>query len=653
MQLFNIIILLLLIHTIVHLIRGGKSQVLSCGLFGYLSSPEHSTFNWDKFNHLGLDNDERGGDSIGRAVGENVVKHVNNKKAKTTYQEYVIEHKNSEPSHIALGHTRKASVGVISEATAQPVVLNIPDSPDGGRFIMVHNGTLYNHEALADKYGVTKIGKSDSMILAEILMNHGTQVLKEYEGAAALIWRDDRFPNSLFLFKGESLGFNGKLSEERPLYYYQESENSMYISSKPDGLYFIGGDADNVYDFDTNKLYEIYEGVIVDETIIDRSKCSQIRKWEPVVNNYVKKHFNKSDNNAYEYSQRSFYENEEYWSAYESGESAVINTTALPKIYEEGVVMYNTEFQIVFGQMRYWFWKRDANNINQKHLANGIIALDKFGYKKVNENADPETHRIYFFFDGIMLKNKSAWKTVNKMFKAKPYDDSYNNNKIVSKYSVYPICTIGGKVKIQNTIWSSDPAKDADPQYFTGSVRPIFSYYEYTFNRGDLTKRVSLGSKTPPQTFSKDVDVNKAPMVVVSGLIKNSQNLEPKSSIILPQNYAPASNTELKLVKTNVDVESIYEKEQIPFETGETNATANVVEEEESTVDPIVQKEINETMCTIMIALDDCKSSLETIGDDSVDLKTVVENLSKIEDVLYNRNQFFQKKQLLIAYEEF
>jgi len=648
MQLFNIILLLLLIHTIVYVIRGGRSQILSCGLFSYISSPEHSTFSWDKFNHLGLDNDERGGDSIGRVVGETVVKHVNNKKAKTTYQEYVIDHKNGDPSHIAIGHTRKASVGVISEATAQPVVLDLPDN-QGGRFIMVHNGTLHNHEALADKHGVTKLGKSDSMILAEIIMNHGTAVLKEYEGAAALIWRDDRFPNTLFVFKGESLGFNSKLSEERPLYYYQETDDSMYISSRPDGLYFIGGDVDNVFDFDTNTLYEIYEGVIISETVIDRTKCSQVKKWEPVTPTYTKKRYNGYNESDYAYSQASFYENGGWDNDWDTESTTVNDFRRLPKIFEEGVVMFNTDYQIVFGQLRYWFWKKDDKLVNNKHLADGIYELDEFGYKKIPGSST--VCRPYFFFNGIMLKNKSAYKTVNKMFRNKTYIDSYQNNKVVSKYSTYPICSINN-IKIQNTVWTSASNGIEVAQYFSGIIKPLFSYYEYTFCNGDLTVRKSLGEKTKPSKETAIIMPYQAKMTVVSGLIKHSHSLPPSSAIVLPQNFSTVEKPKDPVrIITAANIDSIYETEKMPFDA-EIKPTPIESKEEEEAVDPLVQKEINDVMSTIMMAFDACKSSLENTGDDSLALRTVVENLTKIEDVLYNNNQILQKKILLISYED-
>ena len=61
----NIITTLLILHTLLYMVGPKKSTILACGLFAYLSVRDNHTFSWDKFNHLGLDNDERGGDSIG------------------------------------------------------------------------------------------------------------------------------------------------------------------------------------------------------------------------------------------------------------------------------------------------------------------------------------------------------------------------------------------------------------------------------------------------------------------------------------------------------------------------------------------------------------------------------------------------------------
>ena len=152
-----------------------------CGLFGYISK-NPKKFNWDKFNILGFENDSRGGDSIGRVINNNVERWVNDKSTKTLYRDYVVRFKNPDIKNIkiALGHTRKASVGKASIDLAQPVVLPVNlENGDVGSFIMIHNGTLYNHEELAEKYNVSHKDVSDSMVLAEIIRDHGFSLLSE------------------------------------------------------------------------------------------------------------------------------------------------------------------------------------------------------------------------------------------------------------------------------------------------------------------------------------------------------------------------------------------------------------------------------------------------------------------------------------------
>jgi len=391
-----------------------------CGLFAYNSIRDNHSFSWDKFNHLGLDNDERGGDSIGRVVGETIDKFVS-KKAKTTYQDYVINTKNSDPSHIALGHTRKASVGEISEATAQPVVLDLPDG--SGRFIMIHNGTLHNWEELAKKYGIDKKGKSDSMVFAEIIMNYGFGVLLEYNGAAAIIIKDDREPDTLKVFKGLSKTYGVKVEEERPLCYYQESETSMYISSKCDGLYFIGGDADNVVDFEPNKLYTIFGGQIISEQVFDRKDCSQNKIWPTTTcvntaNNFSTKHYGYSRND----DRDDGYGNAEaiaayYESAYPSTKEPIKLSIKKDPIHKN----YNPK-KIICARLRYYFM---FDGVTPTY-ANGIINLDESGVK--GEYACASDEKPYYFYRGIKLKDKDAFdKCRRNLGKARHFNDTEMN----------------------------------------------------------------------------------------------------------------------------------------------------------------------------------------------------------------------------------
>jgi len=333
-----------------------------CGLFAYISQKDNHNFNWDKFNHLGLDNDERGGDSVGRIIGDDIVKFVNNKKAKTTYQDYVINHKNPDPHHIAIGHTRKASVGIANVANAQPIVV---DLGDGGKFVMVHNGTLWNWEDLAKEFNITSAGKTDSMVLAEIISANGFDVLTKYDGAAALIIKDDREPDTIKVFRGASKNFSGKVDEERPLFYYQESDNGMYISSKEDGLYFIGGDVDTVFEFEPNILYTIFEGKIINQVKYDRSNSSSVRVWPA----------KKVETTFYSTRQSRYAEDDDYSEYYEKRPfKSVENVVNRSNIKTDLIPVYTNDRKIIHGRLRYWFRK---NSYSEPYLANGIYRLDE------------------------------------------------------------------------------------------------------------------------------------------------------------------------------------------------------------------------------------------------------------------------------------
>lgn len=50
-------------------------------------------------------------------------------------------------SSVAFGHCRKASVGIIDETTAQPVVLT--NANGKVEYVLMHNGTIYNYKELA------------------------------------------------------------------------------------------------------------------------------------------------------------------------------------------------------------------------------------------------------------------------------------------------------------------------------------------------------------------------------------------------------------------------------------------------------------------------------------------------------------------------
>ena len=89
---------------------------------------------------------------------------------------------NVTTAKIALGHDRKASVGGITLEKAHPIIIeeDVPvaegEEPRKEiKFVMVHNGTIYDYEALAKKYipDIDVKGMSDSQVIARILYYAG------------------------------------------------------------------------------------------------------------------------------------------------------------------------------------------------------------------------------------------------------------------------------------------------------------------------------------------------------------------------------------------------------------------------------------------------------------------------------------------------
>ena len=120
----NITLILLLLHYIGLHIFKPKLDTLNCGIGGYIGN----NFNKYKFNILGLYNDTRGGDSCGIVYEDNNNIEVKYGHDKTKFYKNFVESGelkdvNLQSPNFALLHCRKASVGGVSLATAQPVVI--------------------------------------------------------------------------------------------------------------------------------------------------------------------------------------------------------------------------------------------------------------------------------------------------------------------------------------------------------------------------------------------------------------------------------------------------------------------------------------------------------------------------------------------------
>lgn len=289
----QIILILLFLHYMGLLLFKPKSDRLYCGLIGWTGkNPEK--FNKAKFDILGLYNNSRGGDSCGVSTDGEIYYGLKETK---NYEKFIVEKDYLKPKVIptVIGHTRRLSLGVANEDNAHP--FGYGKYKEGFKFIFAHNGTLYNHEDLAKEYDIDhRLGKineynidvldrykNDSEILGEcIYKSKSIKILDKYIGGAAILFQDLAKPNIMYAFHGasrkETTDENPQKFEERPLYYYKETRNSLYISSMPEALVAIGGIiGKTVFEFDFNKVYEIKDGDI-DNAVhfkVDRNNAAQ------------------------------------------------------------------------------------------------------------------------------------------------------------------------------------------------------------------------------------------------------------------------------------------------------------------------------------------------------------------------------------------
>lgn len=250
-----------------------------CGIFGQINF-KRSTFNKTIFNTLGIANDTRGGDSCGIFVDKQVEYGVNNKKL---YQNFFLDSeilKKTKDCKIAFGHCRKTSVGKTSLETAQPVVIKEGDEI---KYVLMHNGTIYNYEELAKKYipDIDIKGMTDSQVMARIFYHKGYDALSEYNGGAVFViadYRENPDNPRIFVWKGESKqsNYQKEITEERP-FYYITTKSSVYFSSIAS---FLEGFINNVcWTIKANSLLEFIGEDLYIVKDYSRSNAQQIKEF--------------------------------------------------------------------------------------------------------------------------------------------------------------------------------------------------------------------------------------------------------------------------------------------------------------------------------------------------------------------------------------
>lgn len=344
-----------------------------CGIAGIVNKMPRA-FDYSAFCVLGIANDSRGGDSCGVFIDGKYEYGVDKSKYFSNYFLGSDLLYNVDRASIALVHCRKASVGTISKETAQPVI--IKDDYGNVEYVLMHNGTIYNYQELAEKYipDIDITGMTDSQVMAHIFYNAGYESLNEYNGGAVFAIVDYRgYSPKVMLFKGASkkTKYAKEVQEERPLYYCVDKlKRELIFSSIGIHLVALRKECD-VYSLKENTLFE-FNG-----------------KGLSVVKYY-------SRENAFQQKESS---------------------------YKEGV--YNGS--ILFRESSNWDGFVSINRGNNTYMfhdkpLHGKVYLTNYGKVESHSKKSPKNYEM-FFFGGVALKNSYCFRFLSNLRKESKFSD--------------------------------------------------------------------------------------------------------------------------------------------------------------------------------------------------------------------------------------
>tara|TARA_R110000851_G_scaffold150897_2_gene291887 strand:- start:43831 stop:45894 length:2064 start_codon:yes stop_codon:yes gene_type:complete len=569
----NIIMLYVMFQMLMNLLSSKKSNTLGCGNFGW-TGDDVKKFNMDKFNILGIMNEDRGKNSCGVYVDGKLYKGddigVNNI---ALYGDMMKTLKFPSPKKfpVIMGHTRAASRGGIkSVENTHPFIFK---TPAGDNFVGAHNGTLDNHTFLADRYDIEKTDdnnrlKVDSEILLEILSqtsenNKNVRVLQEYKGRAALVMFNEKEPDEMWFWRGKSKQHeyaSAKAEEERPLHIYMPETGSMYWSSEIRPLEMIANkkhtdDDCKILSFKTNVLYKIKGGVISESSSIDREnnkKFATTYEYNTYINSKKKKNekgdnkkkenitpvirmapstsdrnaemFNQNknrlpttDSNSLNNFEKKMCKNIFYEKIIRAGDDATINDIIYENLrYKQNNILVKDGVYI-YSTQRGFIFLSDSVKVARTKIANFTLKNEK------DENVyfgNQEKLTLFYMINGILLEKELDYLTT--MEKG---SDKFSISQL-SHMSLYPVCRLITPLQLKTDktdillnergYFINKIIKDAS----VCSMRkfsPLGSTYTYTVKNGDLED--STFSMLPNKICSSFTVLNE-------GLHLESENFE-------------------------------------------------------------------------------------------------------------------------------
>lgn len=377
-----------------------------CGIWGQINVKK-SKFNKTLFNVLGIHNDTRGGDSCGIFIDGKTEYGVNEKKLYSKFFNNSELIKNTTHCKIALGHCRKASVGVINETTAQPIVIK----NDNGdiEFVLMHNGTIYNYKALAKKYipDIDITGMTDSQVMARIFYHCGYDCLSEYYGGAVFVIVDYRNGTKVYLFKGASKQYSYSTveTEERPFYFIHS--NTSFVFSSLNTYLNTSNPEEEIFTIFPNQLIEVRGDDIYIVKEYPRDNVAQ-----SLPSNGTKEYWK----NVYGYDDEDYYD----WD-----NKNTTSVTVISKDKKEDPKWVRITSDGVY----------HLNNIT----VHGKYYLNMYG--KVYDSKLGDTKEIWFW-DGILLYGALEFQFLVNLcsyYQMSPEDVKWTCPEILNYLSPYPI----------------------------------------------------------------------------------------------------------------------------------------------------------------------------------------------------------------------
>ncbi len=242
MTIINILLSVAIWNLLMSMVNKQKTNYLHCGIIGFSGK---TNFDKNKITQLMMWNAfSRGTDATGIFSPKNgLVKTVD------AAPHFLIKNP-LKLDKILMAHVRAATVGNKDDPkNAHPF--------QSGNITLLHNGTLKNHWPIMRKNDLKWADHDvDSQVVCSVInKNQNFDVLKEIDGAAAMLINNKDTPEILYVYR----------NKERPLFKGTINGN-MYISSIDKSLELIG--AKNIKEFKENMLYKIKDGIILSKVEI-------------------------------------------------------------------------------------------------------------------------------------------------------------------------------------------------------------------------------------------------------------------------------------------------------------------------------------------------------------------------------------------------